>query len=367
MAEKVVIGNAELWHGDCMDVLPTLPKVDAVITDPPYGKVKGDFDHEWTNRSGMLADVERWIDAIVPVMKANATLWWFAWPSLAGRIEDRIARRLNVLSHVVWTKPTAHGQKCSKEALRAPMPVTERILMAEHYGADNMALGESGYAAKCDELRGFVFEPIRAYLSDEWTRAGLSKRDAEEATGTQMASHWFTASQFALPTEKHYKTLQARANRAGGEYLRKDYEELRKDYEELRKDYEELRKDYEELRKDYEELRRHFDCRSGDQYSDVWNFAAPKFNHGHPTEKPVPLMLYIVRLSVRKSGVVLDPFMGSGTTGVAAVQMGRQFIGIERERKYFDIACERIARAQAQGQLLPPEPVAAPEQQTIEL
>ena len=37
MAEKVVIGNAELWHGDCMDVLPTLPKVDAVITDPPMG------------------------------------------------------------------------------------------------------------------------------------------------------------------------------------------------------------------------------------------------------------------------------------------------------------------------------------------
>jgi len=235
---KEVIGNAELWLGDCMDVLPTLPKVDAVITDPPYGKVKGNFDHEWTNRSGMLADVERWIDAIVPVMKANATLWWFAWPSLAGRIEDRIARRLNVLSHVVWTKPTATGQKCSKEALRAPMPVTERILMAEHYGADNMALGESGYVAKCDELRGFVFEPIRAYLSDEWTRAGLSKRDAEEATGTQMASHWFTTSQFALPTEKHYKTLQARANRDGGEYLRKDYEYLRKDYEELRKDYE---------------------------------------------------------------------------------------------------------------------------------
>jgi len=45
-------------------------------------------------------------------------------------------------------------------------------------------------------------------------------------------------------------------------------------------------------------------------------------------------------------GVVLDPFMGSGTTGVAAVQMGRQFIGIEREPKYFDIACKRIEDAQ---------------------
>ena len=52
---------------------------------------------------------------------------------------------------------------------------------------------------------------------------------------------------------------------------------------------------------------------------------------------------------------ILDPFMGSGTTGVACVQLGRKFTGIERERKYFDIACERISRAQAQGQLIPHE------------
>jgi adenine-specific DNA-methyltransferase len=325
MAEKVVIGNAELWHGDCREVLPLLGKFEAVITDPPYAKVKGDFDHEWTNRAGMLGDVETWIDAIVPVMQANATLWWFAWPSLAGRIEDRIAQRLNVLAHVVWQKPTATGQKCSKEALRAPMPLTERILMAEHYGADNMALGETGYAAKCDELRGFVFEPLRQYLAQEWERAGLTKKDAEQATGTQMASHWFTRSQWALPTEAHYKTLQDRANRSG---------------------------QFEYLRREYEDLRRHFDCRNGDQYSDVWTFDPPKSNHGHPTEKPVPLMSHIVRLSVRPGGHAVDPFMGSGTTGVACVQLGRKFTGIERERKYFDIACERIARAQAQGSLL---------------
>ena len=329
MAEKVVIGNAELWHGDCREVLPLLGKFEAVITDPPYAKVKGDFDNEWTNRAGMLGDVETWIDAIVPVMQANATLWWFAWPSLAGRIEDRIAQRLNVLAHVVWQKPTATGQKCSKEALRAPMPLTERILMAEHYGADNMALGETGYAAKCDELRGFVFEPLRQYLAQEWERAGLTKKDAEQATGTQMASHWFTRSQWALPTEAHYKTLQDRANRSG---------------------------QFEYLRREYEDLRRHFDCRNGDQYSDVWTFDPPKSNHGHPTEKPVPLMAHIVRLSVRPGGHAVDPFMGSGTTGVACVQLGRKFTGIELERKYFDIACERIARAQAQGTLLPPEP-----------
>jgi site-specific DNA-methyltransferase (adenine-specific) len=352
---KVEIGNATLYLGDCMDILPTLAKVNAVITDPPYGKVKGDFDEEWTNRHRMLPDVERWIDAIVPTMQFNATLWWFAWPSLAGRIEERIAQRLNVLSHIVWVKPTATGQKCRKEALRAPMPVTERILMAEHYGADRRALGETGYAAKCDELRGFVFEPLRAYLAGEWQRAGLTKNDADKATGSQMAGHWFTQVQWTLPTREKYEQLRAYANANGGECLHREYECLHREYEYLHREYKYLRREYEDLRREYEDLRRFFDCRSGDQFSDVWHFAAPTFNHGHPTEKPVRLMSYIVRLSVRENRTVLDPFMGSGTTGVAAIQLGRKFIGIEREPKYFDIACQRIEQAVAQGQLFEPE------------
>lgn len=68
----------------------------------------------------------------------------------------------------------------------------------------------------------------------------------------------------------------------------------------------------------------------------------------HPTQKPVKLMRRLIRASTTTDCVVLDPFMGSGTTGVAAVQMGRDFIGIEREPKYFDIACKRIEDAQQQ-------------------
>jgi adenine-specific DNA-methyltransferase len=351
MSRVEQIGEATLYLGDCLEILPTIGQVDAVVTDPPYGKVKGEFDNAWTNRAAMLADAERWADAMIPRIKFNGSLWWFAWPSLAGRIEAMIAQRMSVLAHVVWEKPAPTGQKTRKETLRAPMPLTERIIFAEHFGADNRALGESGYEAKCDELRGFVFEPLRAYLADEWARAGLTKRDANECTGTQMAGHWFTTSQWALPTEENYRRLQDRANAGGGEYLRKDYEYLRKDYEELRKDYEELRKDYEELRKDYEELRRYFDCRPGDQFSDIWRFAPNTSSDGHPTQKPLRLMEYIVRLSVRPDGAVLDPFMGSGSTGVACANLGRKFIGIEIEPKYFDIACTRIEAAYAQGRL----------------
>lgn len=70
----------------------------------------------------------------------------------------------------------------------------------------------------------------------------------------------------------------------------------------------------------------------------------------HPTQKPVNLMAWTLR-QIGEAELILDPFMGSGTTGVAAVQMGRKFIGIEREQKYFDIACERIRVAQSQASL----------------
>lgn len=65
----------------------------------------------------------------------------------------------------------------------------------------------------------------------------------------------------------------------------------------------------------------------------------------HPTVKPLALMRYLVRLVTRKGGIVLDPFMGSGTTGVAALQEGMNFVGIERDPHYYDIASRRIAEA----------------------
>ena len=70
----------------------------------------------------------------------------------------------------------------------------------------------------------------------------------------------------------------------------------------------------------------------------------------HPTQKPVALMKWCIDF-LSNGQTILDPFMGSGTTGVAAVQMGRKFIGIEREPKYFDIACKRIEDAQRQSDL----------------
>jgi DNA modification methylase len=86
----------------------------------------------------------------------------------------------------------------------------------------------------------------------------------------------------------------------------------------------------------------------------VFTFAQRDSNHPkqHMTQKPIALMNEIVALFSNRLDTILDPYMGSGTTGVAAVRMGRQFIGIEREPKYFDIACRRIEDAQRQASLL---------------
>jgi site-specific DNA-methyltransferase (adenine-specific) len=73
----------------------------------------------------------------------------------------------------------------------------------------------------------------------------------------------------------------------------------------------------------------------------------PRGNH-HPTVKPTDLMRYLCRLVTPPGGTVLDPFMGSGSTGKGSVLEGFRFIGIEREADYFEIACKRIEAAQAQ-------------------
>ena len=86
--------------------------------------------------------------------------------------------------------------------------------------------------------------------------------------------------------------------------------------------------------------------------------------HYHPTQKPVPLMEWCLSFAP-DAQTVLDPFAGSGTTGVACANLGRTFTGIERERKYFDIACERISRAQSQARLFPDEPAPIPQQMEL--
>jgi len=86
----------------------------------------------------------------------------------------------------------------------------------------------------------------------------------------------------------------------------------------------------------------------------VWTCVSPRGEH--PTQKPIELVGEWIELFSDSGETVFDPFLGSGTTGVAAVKLGRKFIGIEIEPKYFDIACRRVAEALKQPDLFIEKP-----------
>jgi site-specific DNA-methyltransferase (adenine-specific) len=90
------------------------------------------------------------------------------------------------------------------------------------------------------------------------------------------------------------------------------------------------------------------------QMKSVWKFTAPtgaeKQFGAHPTQKPLALLERIIAAASDAGDLVVDPFVGSGTTGIAATRMGRRFIGIDTEAKFLDLAIERYRAAQAQPQ-----------------
>jgi len=96
------------------------------------------------------------------------------------------------------------------------------------------------------------------------------------------------------------------------------------------------------------------------------NVNGPKRHGAHPTEKPISLMAEILSDFTSSGQTILDPFMGSGTTGVACVNLGRKFIGIEIDETYFDIACKRIEEAYRQPRLFE-EPAPKMKQDTMDV
>jgi site-specific DNA-methyltransferase (adenine-specific) len=352
----------EIIEGDCLAVMRGMAdnSFDAIVTDPPYFKVKGEaWDRQWEKPTQFLAWIGDLCEQWQRLLKPNGSLYCFASSRMAARVECKIAERFHVLNRICWAKGGGNAKsggwwaQQSKETMRTFFPESEYIVFSEHYGADNIAKGEAGYVAKCDELRGFVFEPLRAYIAGEWQRAGLTARDANAATGTQMAGHYLTQTQWALPTEANYEKLRHYANRNGGEYLRREYEDLRREYEDLRREY-------EDLRREYEDLRRPFSVTAEVPYTDVWTFPTVQHYKGkHPCEKPLAMMEHIVRASTRPGAAVLDCFAGSGSTGVACRRLGRDFVGIELDADYAKSARARIASATGERPAPPekrPEP-----------
>jgi site-specific DNA-methyltransferase (adenine-specific) len=337
--------TAQVLHGDCLELMRDMPdaSVDLILTDPPYFKVKQDaaWDHQWAKPAQFLAWLDRVLEQMQRILKPNGSLYLFASPQMAARVELLIAERFNVLNSIRWVKEAGWHKKARKEDLRSFLSPWEACIFAEHPNSDQIASGESQYHAKCDQLRGFVFESLRVYLASERDRAGFTTRMVAEAfqqrtgsrTVTGMAGHWFEHIQWALPTAQNYEWLRGLLNRHGGDYLRRDYEDLRRDYE---------------------DLRRPFSVTAEVPHTDLWAFAPVKPYRGkHPCEKPAAMLEHIIAASSRPGAVVFDAFTGTGSTGIAAVKLGRQFIGFELSQAYVETARARISQAAFKPEALP--------------
>lgn len=329
------IGRATLYLGDCRDVLPMLEPVDLVCTDPPYFQVKGDYwDNEWDTPALFLEWMRGTVDALAERLVNNGSLYLFASPQMAARVEVVVRERLNVLAMITWNKGArrkgAAGSGVDVTSLRTFWQASsERIIFAEPYGSDETADGQVGYTSACEETKRRVFGD---YLMAEFDRAGVSRKQIAalfpSATGglTGCVSNWVMG--YNCPTAEQYQTMR--------EFLAGEG----------------LRREYEDLRREYEDLRRPFFLDAKLQWGDVWDFDPPPPTSGkHPCEKPISLLRHIIQVSTKPKQTVLDAFMGSGSTGDAALTMGRDFIGIERDPHWFDIACDRIDKAQRQGDL----------------
>jgi adenine-specific DNA-methyltransferase len=319
-----------IHHGDCLDILPMIPdnSVDLVLTDPPYFKVKGDaWDNQWDKPAEFLAWLDRVVEQFARVLKPNGSLYLFASPQMAARVEVLMSERLNVLNHIAWRKDGGIHRRSDKTTLRAFFPQTERIIFAEHYGSDLTAKGIAGYELLCQRLCQRVFQ-----IASLCEQQGVSRADIAGLISVD------------------YKNIESAKAQASNWILGKNVPN-RTDFERLRTllpivgRYEDLRQQYEaELRKEYEELRRPFSVTADVPYTDVWDFPAVQAYPGkHPCEKPQALLRHIIQTSSRPGAVVLDAFAGSGATGVACRDLGREFIGIEMSDHWVNFARERLA------------------------
>jgi site-specific DNA-methyltransferase (adenine-specific) len=356
-AERVEIGGAVLIRGDCREVLGTLAEpAQLCLTDPPYGNVvKAEWDRFGREGfPGFLTDI---VGRLPEIITGNGSLFWFCYPSNSAACEVALSEHFRVLSHVVWRKggparpaaSWAHGS--DTEALRSFFPETERIIFCEQSGTDRRAADAAGYDDRCAELHKKVYSagPFATRIQSLRVSHGLKRWQVDVACSpsrkpTGLCYRWEEGA--CNPTLEQYKAFcRLIGDKRADEALRQEYEALRQEYEALRRPF-----------------------FAGRLKTDLWEFQPPLGGdrHGHPCEKPVPMLVEMIRQTTRPDDLVIDPFMGVGGVGVACIKLGRRFVGIEQDRKWFGIAERRIRSAVDQADLFIPQPVAAqPKQEAL--
>ena len=309
----------KIHHKDWM--LNDLPdkSVQLILADPPYYKVKGDFDFVWKTFDDYLKDVEKWAIECKRVLADNGTLYWYGDAKNIAYAQIIFDKYFNLLNSLVWENTNDHKQQIRFNTdLRTFAPLTERLLM---------------YSNETYNLTQCVYH-IRDYIRAEIEKAKgkIILKEVNEALGT--ATNGGGVASACLSLDKAEPAM----------FTKEMYDKLQKWC------YPYLRKEYEELRKEYEELRRPFNNERF--YGDV--IRLPNYetgNHEHDTPKPEKLTRELILISSRKNDLILVPFSGSGTECAMAAKEGRRFIGFDTELKHVEYANKRTEQILCQPQL----------------
>ncbi|NBD11809.1 DNA-methyltransferase [Corallococcus silvisoli] len=357
-----VLARAARWtveHGLLQDVLPTLPaeSVDAVVTDPPYEL--GFMGKGW-DRSGIAFDPATWA-AVLRVLKPGGHLLAFGGSRTFHRVACAIeATGLEVRDTLSWLYGTGFPKSLNVGEGRgtALKPAWEPIILARKplvgtvaanveahgTGALNIDACRIAYAGADDMDNARVPQP--AFNSSSGLVYNMQ-------TGTGRNGEMFDPGKGRWPAnvvldEEAAAALDASDNHSPGAGPSRFFYTAKASRAERDAGCESL------------------PARTGAEATDSEEGQArlnsPRTGAGrtggarniHPTVKPVALMRWLVRLVTPPGGVVLDPFAGSGSTGVAALREGRRFVGVEQSGEYVEIARCRLAHGapdDAQGDL----------------
>ena len=319
----------KIYYSDWMNNNLPDKSVQLIIADPPYYKVKGDFDFVWKTFDDYLQDVERWAIECKRVLADNGTLYWYGDAKNIAYAQIIFDKHFNLLNSLVWENTNDHKQQIRfSEGLRTFAPLTERILM---YGSD--IHDTTGTEFIKDEYWGEM-SPFSKIITDHIQNKGFTQKDisllqlSRNGKPTGWVSNKIKFGQ--LPTSEQWNLIC-------NLFL-------------IENKYDDLRKEYDDLRKEYDDLRRPFNNER--HYGDV--IRIPNYetgNHEHDTPKPEKLTREIILISSRPNDLILVPFAGSGTECAMAIKENRNFIGFEINEKHVNYGNKRTDNIKAQPSL----------------
>jgi len=328
------IGPCTLYLGDCLEILPSLGEIKAemLFADPPYGMRKKGIINDNLNYDDLLDFNKKWILPSFNVLKDGGS--WYCWgieeplfDIYSEIIKPKIKNReLTYRNFITWDKENAQGQK-SVSHRQYPRSNESCLFVTK---GNRTIKKMSAKVHFLDELKG-----IRKSLFEELKRAGINNDLTLKLTGSKYVyGHWIATASWRMITEKHYNILK--------NYCEKN--QIRA----FKKPYAEFRIEYENAILEWQNNRTYFD-NSSEKLTSVWHFSPIKNMSqeycGHPAQKPIALCARAIKTSCPPNGIVVDPFMGSGSAGVACQQMGRRYLGIEINEQSFNLSCKRIEEA----------------------